>query len=196
MRAPTLIFSTALFAVLSTLATVTARAELYRWVDERGGTNYSDRAPAKSSNPKDVSIVQDRLSVYSPDRATLEMVHRARERGEFWPRAYETGTPRYVPGMPSLGTSQDACATRDDINCYAPVYYPYAGAYGRRGTRLIQPVLPRGATAGTVVGFNGFTPGLSAQAQGLAPGSGFTRSAPLARFAAPSTPGNQGGHRR
>jgi hypothetical protein len=184
-----------LFATLTAAASITANAELFRWVDERGGINYSDRAPAKSSNVKDVSVVQDRLSVYSPDRATIEMVQRARERGEFWPRTYERFPPQYAPIMPSASSGpQEACSAGDEINCYGPVYYAYPGFYGRRGSRLVQPVLPRGATAGNVVGPNGYIPGLSAQAQSLAPGSRFTRSAPLAGFPQRTT-APSGGHR-
>jgi hypothetical protein len=197
MRAPTLLLTTALFATLTAAASVTAKAELFRWVDERGGINYSDRAPAKSSNVKDLSVVQDRLSVYSPDRATLEMVQRAREHGDFWPRSYERLPPQYVPMMPSAsGGPADPCLAGNDINCYGPVYYAYPGFYGRRGGRLVQPVLPRGVTAGNVVGLNGFTPGLSAQAQSLAPGRGFMRSAPIASSgSSTATPQGGGGHR-
>ncbi|MGZ5095356.1 MAG: DUF4124 domain-containing protein, partial [Burkholderiales bacterium] len=110
MRAPTLLLTTTLVATLTAAASFTANAELFRWVDERGGINYSDRAPAKSSNVKDLSVVQDRLSVYSPDRATLEMVQRAREHGDFWPRSYERLPPQYVPVMPSAsgGPSVDS----------------------------------------------------------------------------------------
>ncbi|MGZ5119371.1 MAG: DUF4124 domain-containing protein [Burkholderiales bacterium] len=197
MRAPTLLLTTTLVATLTAAAPFTANAELFRWVDERGGINYSDRAPAKSSNVKDLSVVQDRLSVYSPDRATLEMVQRAREHGDFWPRSYERLPPQYVPVMPSAsGGPSDPCLAGNDINCYGPVYYAYPGFYGRRGGRLVQPVLPRGVTAGNIVGFNGFTPGLSAQAQSLAPGSRFTRSAPIGGTSNPSTTARQGGGHR
>jgi len=183
-----------LVATLTAAASVTVNAELFRWVDERGGINYSDRAPAKSNKVKDLSVVQDRLSVYSPDRATLEMVQRAREHGDFWPRSYERLPPQYVPGMPSAsGGLSDPCIAGNDINCYGPVYYAYPGFYGRRWGKHVQPVLPRGVTAGNVVGMNGFTPGLSAQAQSLAPGRGFTRSAPFGSSSAATTPG--GGHR-
>jgi len=188
MRAPTTIATAAVFlTAIAASAFTPANATLYRWTDERGVVNYSDKTPPKNAAAKDVRVVpQDRLSIYSPDRATLDMVKLVRERGLFWPR-YEIMPMSYSPMSPMAGP-QDVCAYGDP-SCNGTVYYgypAYGGGYGRFGQRFFQPRLPLGATAGNVVGPNGYTPGLSAQAQTTAQGHGYTRSLPLARGAASS----------
>ncbi|MEN3353405.1 MAG: hypothetical protein V7640_1563 [Betaproteobacteria bacterium] len=176
-----------LLVVLITLAPLHANADLYRWTDEKGSIHYSDRAPPKSSNVKDVSIVENRLSVYSQDKATMDRVQRARERadsissGYVRPDRYPVG---YAQGMaPAPGVSADPCLAGDDVNCYGyPLYYSAPVFFGRhRGARFVQPRLPLGATAGNAVGPTGFIPGLSAQAQALA-STPMSRSAPIAPF--------------
>ncbi|HYA45959.1 MAG TPA: DUF4124 domain-containing protein [Burkholderiales bacterium] len=42
-----------------------ACAQVYKWVDDRGVTHYSDEAPAKGRSAKTAVIVRERLSVYS-----------------------------------------------------------------------------------------------------------------------------------
>jgi hypothetical protein len=176
-----------LLVVLITLAPLHANADLYRWTDEKGSINYSDRAPPKSSNVKDVSIVENRLSVYSQDKATMEKVQRARERADSMPRTYARGSmPEpylvgYAPAASGLGS--ESCVAGDDMNCYGyPVYYSAPVFLGRhRGARFVQPRLPLGATAGNAVGPTGFIPGLSAQAQALA-ATPVSRSAARAPF--------------
>jgi len=76
MRAPTTIAAATIFVAAIAASTFTpAHATLYRWTDERGVVNYSDKTPPKNAAAKDVRVVpQDRLSIYSPDRATLDMV--------------------------------------------------------------------------------------------------------------------------
>jgi Domain of unknown function (DUF4124) len=195
MRAPTTIAAATIFIAAIAASTFTpAHATLYRWTDERGVVNYSDKTPPKNAAAKDVRVVpQDRLSIYSPDRATLDMVKLVRERGLFWPR-YEVMPMSYSPMGPMAGP-QDLCAYGDP-SCNGSIYYGYPGNYGyhgRLGNRRFQPQLPLGATAGNVVGPNGYTAGLSAQAQTTAQGHGYTRSLPLARGAAGSGPGLGGG---
>ena len=182
-----------LLVVLITVAPLHANADLYRWTDEKGSINYSDRAPPKSSNVKDVSIVENRLSVYSQDKATMEKVQRARERADSMPAGYSPGSMAgrypvgYAPVTPAAaGPGYDTCVAGDDMSCYGyPVYYSAPVFFGRhRGSRFVQQRLPLGATAGNAVGLTGFIPGLSAQAQMLA-STPLSRSAPRAAF----TPG-------
>ena len=51
-------------AILLVLAAATARAETFKWVDDKGVTNYSNKPPARA---KAVQTVEDRLSVYESD---------------------------------------------------------------------------------------------------------------------------------
>jgi Domain of unknown function (DUF4124) len=194
MRPEIMPLSLTLLAALIALAPLPAKADLYRWIDEKGGINYSDRAPARSSNVKDVSIVENRLSVYTQDRATMEKVRRARERADSMAGSGYVGGSLsdryplgYAPIMPAASAvTYDPCLAGDDAHCYGyPLYYSAPVFFGRhRSARFVQQRLALGATAGNVVGPTGFIPGLSAQAQALA-------SVPVSRSApkAPFTPG-------
>src|SRR5882757_4555730 len=53
-----------LLAALLLLAAWSAQAETYKWVDEKGVTNYSSTPPA--SKPAQAVKVDDRLSTYQP----------------------------------------------------------------------------------------------------------------------------------
>jgi len=48
--------------------------QLYKWVDERGVTNYSNHPPADPKSAKNVRPVEDRLSVYSPDPGLTQAI--------------------------------------------------------------------------------------------------------------------------
>lgn len=50
-----------------------ASAQLYKWIDERGVTNYSNQLPA-DAGAKNLRPVEDRVSVYSPDDALLQAI--------------------------------------------------------------------------------------------------------------------------
>jgi hypothetical protein len=44
-----------------------AHAETYKWVDERGVTNYSNNPPPAAKSAKAVQQVEERISYYEPD---------------------------------------------------------------------------------------------------------------------------------
>ena len=44
-----------------------AAAELYKWVDERGVTNYSSEPPAAAATSSKLTRVENKISVYTPD---------------------------------------------------------------------------------------------------------------------------------
>src|SRR5262245_43483113 len=79
MRLPAL--TSLLITVLALLgATAPASAaQLYKWVDERGVTNYSNQPPADPKAAGKVAPVEGNLSVYSPDPALLQAVAANRE---------------------------------------------------------------------------------------------------------------------
>jgi hypothetical protein len=57
-------------ALLAALAlAASARAETYKWVDERGVTNYSNTPPPAGTVKSAVAPVAERISVYEAERA-------------------------------------------------------------------------------------------------------------------------------
>ena len=175
---PILILQLALSALLVVTAS-DASAQLYKWTDEKGVVNYSNALPPKSK-ARDVALVENRLSTYTPDKDVIEAMQSARElRRSGSARAggssdadIERGARSHVAVLgPAPATRYDPCAGGSDVNCQAA--FPYEGspvfAGRQRVPLLFQPQLPPGAIAGHVVGADGFIPGLSAQAQALAP---------------------------
>jgi hypothetical protein len=150
-------------------------AQLYKWVDERGVTNYSDQAPAASVKKR--GVIEDRVSVYTPDpQLTQAMLaeraraiddlrtgRRARDIQADWLARQYLAAARSYP--------VDPCAGSYDPQCTG--YTPYAyttGAYlarGRQDPRILpQITLTPGTTAGNVTGSTGYIPGNSAFAHG------------------------------
>ena len=171
-----------LAATLSLLATA-ALAQVYKWVDEKGVTNYSNEAPAKPG--RNVTVVEDRISVYTPEQSVLDAARKARERSAAPPPApMPPGVTMMAPVPASASPAvagTDACRNGADPNCYS---VPFCGTpviiTPRRMPQLNQPQLPPGAIAGNVTGGSGYTAGLSGQAPPAAltiarpPAAGFT----------------------
>src|SRR5262245_19450193 len=157
-------------------------AQLYKWVDERGVTNYSNQPPADPGAAKNLGPVEGNLSVYSPDPALTRAVAASRqasynrglaERVDYLERQLEAErlARQYAPPAAALSVP---CPSGDCYGNY-PGYYPggiAGGGFfpaGHKHNRLIPAQLPLGATAGNVVGTNGYIPGQSALAASLAP---------------------------
>ena len=153
-----------------------AAAPVYKWTDENGVVNYSNTPPADARSKKGVSVVEDRVSVYTADPAVLQATQNARERraaalipsaappAPLRPGVTIGPVPSPSPG-PSISTStSDPCLNADPaFDCYG--YYGGSPVFAgrRRAPRLNQPELPPGAIAGNVNAGGGFTPGLSTQ---------------------------------
>jgi hypothetical protein len=155
------------FIMLVTLAVFAplAGAQVYKWTDDKGVVNYSNTPPADPKVKKKVSVVEDRVSVYSADPAVVEAAKSARERRNTAPPPPGRPAPAAVPRQPAPPpvSSVDPCA-----NGYDPAgcgYYEGVPVFvnRRRPPHLVQPQLPPGATAGNVNAGTGFTPGLSTQ---------------------------------
>lgn len=58
-----------LIGIMLAMATGYAHAEVYKWVDKNGVTNYAAEAPKEVRATKKVDVVEERLSVYAPDAA-------------------------------------------------------------------------------------------------------------------------------
>lgn len=169
------------------LAAAPAWAEVYKWVDQNGVTNYSNEPPADPATVRKRLAVEDRLSVYTPDPALQDAVRRARERSAADDSRTDAGhgvpAPRVaVVGVPPPPAPADPCDGRADCRTVQAGYYPYLPAVvvpaRVRMPRLVPAQLPPGAIAGTVVGPQGFIPGNSA----FAPS--FTGAMPARRAAA------------
>jgi hypothetical protein len=89
-RSASRVFALVAFLVAATSGT---SAELYKWVDEKGVTNYSNEPPPKGVNAK-VIVPDDRVSVYTPDEATKQSIERSKER--------LARPPQLMPGPPPV----------------------------------------------------------------------------------------------
>jgi hypothetical protein len=157
-------------AVLACSIPPAPAAEVYRWIDERGVVNYSNEPPPKDAKAKDVRVVEDRLSVYTPEKKPENVPVPADK-----PRAPASAAPperRAAPPPPPPPVAYDPCVGNES-NCYAVVPYPVVPVVpGRqRPQRLVQPELPPGTIAGQSTASGGVIPGQS----------GTTPVAPLSR---------------
>ncbi|MGH8641816.1 MAG: DUF4124 domain-containing protein, partial [Burkholderiales bacterium] len=150
-------------------ATPALSAQLYKWVDERGVTNYSNQPPTDPNTARNLRPVEGNLSVYSPDPALARAVATYRqesykrglaERVDYLERelAAERLARQYAPPAAALSVP---CQSGDCYGNY-PAYYPGGiaggGFFPVGHKRLIPAQLPVGATAGNVVGMSGFIP--------------------------------------
>jgi hypothetical protein len=137
-----------LLAVLC--ATAPAAAELYKWVDERGVTNYSNEPPPAAATAKKLTRVENKISVYTPDEGFMQAVKALRERSI---KALSEPAPPQVAYMPAPPqTGYEKCLLSGRLGCedlygdYYPGYYPGAVGMVRRGvrpTRFLTPHLTR-----------------------------------------------------
>ena len=165
----------AIAVALACAATATA-AQVYKWTDDNGVVNYSNTPPADKRAAKGVTVVEDRVSVYTPDAAVQQATQNARERRAVAPpppppepRPAVTLAPVPAPAprpspSPSISTTTTAPCLNGMADCLT--YYDSSPVFaGRRhAPRLDPPELPAGAIAGNVNAGGGFTPGLSTQA--------------------------------
>jgi hypothetical protein len=63
---------TSVFAVM--LAAIPAYAQVYKWVDEHGVTNYSSEPPADRNAGVKPPTIADRISVYAPEPAVQRAI--------------------------------------------------------------------------------------------------------------------------
>lgn len=186
-----------LLAMLGCAGTAGAE-QLYKWVDERGVTNYSNQPPARTVKQR---AIENRVSVYTPDpeiaRATQAERARAIEDIRTGRRSQEIQADwlaRQYLAAAQQGYAVDPCTGSADPRCtgYAPYGYAPAGAYlaSRRLRILPQIQLTPGTIAGNVTGNSGIIPGLSGFAT---PAS---RSRPRAVMEAARNNGGDGGGSR
>ena len=131
----------------ATCAIAPASAELYKWVDERGVTNYSNDPPPAAATASKLTRIENKISVYTPDDGVIQAVKVVRERAI---KALTEPEPARSP-VARIAVEQsgyEQCITSGRIGCddLYPNYYPAAyypvGAYARRGvlpTRFLPP---------------------------------------------------------
>jgi Skp family chaperone for outer membrane proteins len=184
-------FTGSVIALLAILAAAPAPAQLYKWVDERGVTNYSNQPPADPKTAKNLRPVpEDRLSVYSPDEGLLQAIEDShknidqrlsqRAKIESLENQLEAERRARQQAATAVQVSQSAyekCLADGRLDCNAiygvAPYGPPVVFFPKRHRRkhIPQTVLPPGAIAGNVTGGNGFIPGNSAAANGTTAGT-------------------------
>jgi hypothetical protein len=173
MRKP--VFEAALSALALLLASgFAAGAELYKWVDENGVVNYSNTPPPKTAAGKPPTIVQDQISVYTPDQAVIEEVERNKQKSKQKPAPVTSSVAPEAPRQastlsPPPTVSYDSCANPNDRNCPGVIYDSSPVFHGRRRPLppLVQPQLPPGTIAGQGAGPGAYIPGQSGTARTL-----------------------------
>ena len=141
-----------------------AGAELYRWVDENGTVNYSNSPPPKASKGKPATLVEDRLSVYTPEKSVTEAMERKRNQPAQPANPAREPEPhrRAVAPPPPPPVAYDPCLNSNDRNCPGVIYDGSPVFQGRRRQQpLVQPQIPPGTIAGQATGANPVIPGLS-----------------------------------
>lgn len=141
----------ALFFFLAAVFSIApAAAELYKWVDERGVTNYSSEPPSSATAANKLSKVENKISVYTPDDGVMQAVKAVRERAI---QAITAPEPARSP-VARIAVEQsgyEQCVTSGRLGCedLYPAYFPasyipvggYGYGYGRRipPTRFLPP---------------------------------------------------------
>lgn len=162
-----------IFIALAILFAAPAAADLYKWVDKRGVTHYSDVRPTEPPAAR-IEPVANRVSVYSPDKSLLQAVEAARLKKA----APEVPIEHYRSRVPYAAAMQappplmyEPCVLAD-CAVVAGVPHAYSSTIvfpiRRRPPNLIQAVLPPGAIAGTI-NSNGAIPGNSASLNNVVP---------------------------
>jgi hypothetical protein len=161
-----------LFAAAALCFAGGAGADIYRWVDQDGLTHYSNEKP-RDAAVRALAVVEDRLSVYTPDpnltRAIEAFREERREAAELAARAraYE---------------DERGLLTRAAVEDRDPVLGETGGVWvaARQGRRLrpfTQPEFVPGRTAGMLVEQHGLVPGTTGYAPSRDAGARPQRSA-------------------
>jgi hypothetical protein len=122
-----------LFAGILLIACAPLHAETYKWVDEKGVTNYSSTPPPAKA--KQAKVVEDRISIIPADpsfaEASAALRSREARRAEY-AHAEWLQRQRAAPAVQTYASYSD-CYYCDDYG-YGAYAYPYYPAYfvGRR----------------------------------------------------------------
>ena len=117
-----------LLAVVLLLVARPLSAETYKWVDEKGVTNYSSSPPANAKLAEKTQVVEERLSVYTPDPGLLRAI-------QVHPPPMSDPTP-YAPAgayapqhyAAAMQAMYDDCVAQRRVDCNG-ASYPYGGYF-------------------------------------------------------------------
>ena len=116
------------FAILL-CAALPAGADTYKWVDEKGVTNYSSTPPPGAAKAQ---VIEERVSVVPTDPALgpaiAEMRVQAARRAEFVELAW-LQRQRLMAEQPSGAQAGDCPYRADCSESYFPLVYPYGHPY-------------------------------------------------------------------
>jgi hypothetical protein len=111
-RAGAAVMSLRFLAVVLLLVARPLCAETYKWVDEKGVTNYSSSPPANAKLAEKTQVVEERLSVYTPDPGLLRAIQVRppisapmpyAPAGPYAPQHYAAATQPMYDGYPYGG---------------------------------------------------------------------------------------------
>jgi len=181
-------------AFTASFAAAPACADLYKWIDEKGVTNYSNEPPADSKTARKLAVVEDKISVYTPDQPLLRAVEAGRRSGSSNQEARiqalerQLDTERRARQYAAAAEAEAAQAAqqaayeqciadrRTDCDAVYAGYYPYVPAVAvvplrHQRHKLVGPHLKPGTIAGNSTGGRGIIPGNSAGMNGYIPGN-------------------------
>ena len=124
-----------LILLAATLWVAPAGAELYKWVDERGVTNYSNAPPAAAAPANKLTRVENTISVYTPDESFMQAVKVARERSI--QALAEPAAQRSAVGRIAVSSASgyEQCVSSGRLGC-EDLYRTYFPAYLSGGDGL------------------------------------------------------------
>ena len=100
-------------------------AETYKWVDERGVTNYSSSPPASAKLVEKAKVVEERLSIYTPDAALIRAIQVRPPMSAPMPYAPAGAYERYAVATQAM---YDDCLAQRRVDCNG-ASYPYGGYF-------------------------------------------------------------------
>ena len=117
------------------------QAETYKWVDDKGVTNYSSEPPPSAKKKSSsVTVIEDRISVVekdaSLDKAAEGLRQREAKRTELLDADYAR-RQALPPTKPVTYDVYDECPYGGD--CHGQGYYPGYGYYGPYRPGRLRP---------------------------------------------------------
>jgi hypothetical protein len=104
-------------------AAAPARAETYKWIDEKGVTNYSNHPPANLKKATRLEVVAERISFYTPEpfmKRAIEAGHAPRDRALYGDTDW-IARQRQTQAQ-AMQVAYDECLMQRRVDCYDDGY--------------------------------------------------------------------------
>ena len=122
-------------AAVLLIAAAPAQADLYKWVDANGVTNYSSTPPAAQAK---AAVIEDRVSVIPSDPSWREAAAMSAARPDY-------ATEEWLQRQRLMALKETYTATAEYPDAYYPGYgYGYYAGYPVRRPRPAHPVARAG----------------------------------------------------